>query len=124
MNGRPGPAALCFGRGAPRKKDHTPAQPVVCEGAYDEKTQETGYIKSLQTNFFCLFCHACGRCEPPPARRRGIDRGEGFEREGERHMNGKGEDYPGARERRRVSGGAGEGAVPQGRPHRNHMRSC
>lgn len=39
-------------------------------------------------------------------------------------MNGKGEDYPSARERRRVSGEAGEGAVPQGRPHRNHMRSC
>ena len=39
-------------------------------------------------------------------------------------MNGKGGNYPGARERRRVSGGAGEDAGPQGRPHRNHMRSC
>ena len=39
-------------------------------------------------------------------------------------MNGKGENYPSARERRRVSGEAGEGEGPQGLSHRNYVRSC
>ena len=36
-----------------------------------------------------------------PVRMTPEDRGEGFEREGERHMNGKVGNDPGARERRR-----------------------
>ena len=64
-------------------------------------------------------------------------RGEGFEREGETHMNGNEGNDPGARERRSASGEAPPGereegaeteapgrAGPQGRPHRNHMRNC
>ncbi len=39
-------------------------------------------------------------------------------------MNGYDKNNLDAGERRRVSGGAGEGAVPPGRPHRNHMRNC
>ena len=81
MNGRSNPAAFRFGRAA-KKKDHAPAQPFVPGGAHDEKAQETGYIKSLQTDFFALFCPGCGRCEPPSACRRKLNRGERFEREG------------------------------------------
>ena len=49
MNGRPRPAVFRFGRGAPRKKDHIPAQPFICEGADGARALDIGYENILIT---------------------------------------------------------------------------
>ena len=68
------------------------------------------------------------RAMDAPARMTPEERGERFEREGETHMNGNGGNDQVARERRRVSGEAGEGAEKeapgQAGPQVNRPRSC
>ena len=61
MNGRAAPAAFEAGRGIPRKKFfcHTPAQPLVCEGAYAQKALETSYRKCLQMGGFYFISVPC-----------------------------------------------------------------
>ena len=65
--GNAGTARPLAGARRAAKKNRTPAQPFVCEGAYAEKAQGTSYIKSLQTGFLYLILSRLRAMRPAAA---------------------------------------------------------